>query len=359
MPVSPVMGENVGVYIARIYADAENDVMRLLADRLRRGVPGAANVDAWAARKLRDLRDVQREVDTKIIGRLGRIVPPEVDERLTEIYRRGQGSAVADLRRVLDEDRIAVTQGFTRANRRAVQSLASATVEKLDGAHFQILRSVTDQYRTIIAETVHGVSTGVATRREASQAALNRFANRGVTGFVDRGGRRWNLQSYTEMAIRSASGQAALQGATDRLQENDRDLVVISDHAESCPLCRPWQGRVCSLSGTNRLFPPLSAATADGLFHPNCAHSLGAYIHGLTERSKPLDDPEQYEDRQQQRYFERGIRKWKRRESASMTPGAEQFAHTKTREWQGRMRDFIDTTDRRRKYEREQITRAF
>jgi len=357
MAISPATGERVAVYIARIYADAEQDVMQILAREIRKDEPDK-DIEQWAESKLRDLQNVRSEIRQNVVNNLEREIPPELEDRLEDIYKRGQGSAVADLRRVLDEDDIDVTEGFTRANRRTVEALAKETVEKTSAANMRILRSVNDQYRRIVSEATEKVATGVATRQQASQQALNKFANRGVTGFVDQAGRNWDIQSYAEMSVRSASGRAAIQGQKDRLQENDRDLVIVSDHAEECELCRPWEGKVLSISGEHNTFPPLSQAEEEGLFHPNCAHSLGAYIHNLTEPPDPESTPDEYEDRQQQRYLERGIRKWKRRKAAGMTEDEQEKAQSKVREWQGRLADFIEQTDRRRKYEREQLDRA-
>ena len=63
-----------------------------------------------------------------------------------------------------------------------------------------------------------------------------------------------------------------------------------------------------------------------------------------------------YKATQQQRYLERGIRKWKQQASALETAGLENtFENAKVREWQARMRDFTSQTGLSRQYPREQI----
>src|SRR5690606_5493901 len=155
--------------------------------------------------------------------------------------------------------------------------------------------------------------------REAAQMALNRFADAGITGFVDRAGRRWDIASYAEMATRTATGRAAIQGHTDRLTAPGYALGNGSDPPDWCSVCRPWEGRVLSLSGVTPGYPTLAEAQGSGLFHANCTHSLSAYIPGLTRapERRRLANPEGYEKRQRQRYNERQIRKWKRREAAA------------------------------------------
>ena len=158
------------------------------------------------------------------------------------------------------------------------------------------------------------------------------------------------------MATRSTTGQAAIEGAIQRLQDNDYDLVIVSFHADSCPLCGPWEGQILSISGKSDQYPSLDEAIADGLFHPNCGHSLGAYIPGLTERpTQEQLGKGDFEEAQQQRKLERDIRRWKQREAVAITDEEKKKAAAKVREKQAALREFVDTTGRNRQRDRERI----
>ena len=85
---------------------------------------------------------------------------------------------------------------------------------------------------------------------------------------------------------------------------------------------------------------------------------MTAYIEGLTETPEAEPGGEDYEDRQNQRYLERGTRKWKRRQQAAMTEKEQSKSDAKVREWQSRLKEFTEDKGRRRKYEREQINEA-
>ena len=85
---------------------------------------------------------------------------------------------------------------------------------------------------------------------------------------------------------------------------------------------------------------------------------MTAYIEGLTETPEPVEGKETYEDRQQQRYLERGTRKWKRRQQAAITDKEQSKADAKVREWQSRLKEFTEEKERRRKFEREAINQA-
>lgn len=65
------------------------------------------------------------------------------------------------------------------------------------------------------------------------------------------------------------------------------DLVQMSAHENACPLCAPYQGRVYSLSGKSRKYPPIPQAFFTyGAIHEGCMHNF--YIY--TEGSNPMLD---------------------------------------------------------------------
>ncbi|WP_229880214.1 phage minor capsid protein, partial [Streptomyces echinoruber] len=158
------------------------------------------------------------------------------------------------------------------------------------------------------------------------------------------------------------------------LTEHGVDLVVVSDAPRECPLCRPWEGRVLTISGPpgartveiehaiedGRMVPvrvagSLDEARAAGLQHPNCRHSVSAYTPGITRVEAATSDPDGYRAGQRQREIERHVRKWKRREAAALTPEAQRAARAKVRAWQAAMRDHLaDHPDLRRLRHREQ-----
>ncbi|MCL7660111.1 phage minor capsid protein, partial [Klebsiella pneumoniae] len=78
-----------------------------------------------------------------------------------------------------------------------------------------IRRRVQDAYDQALVRAASTVLTGAGTRVDAARSALSFLADRGITGFTDRSGRRWDLASYGEMVTRTASGHAAIEGHMD------------------------------------------------------------------------------------------------------------------------------------------------
>ena len=80
------------------------------------------------------------------------------------------------------------------------------------------------------------------------------------------------LDSYATMVARSTTREAGNLAREKQLLANGYDLVVITEHKPCCELCARVQGRVFSISGKDKRFPPLSEAFPSGYrnVHPNC-----------------------------------------------------------------------------------------
>ena len=109
-----------------------------------------------------------------------------------------------------------------------------------------------------------------------------------ITCFVDKLGRTWSLDAYTNMAIRTGSRQSRNAGM---LTKSEHDLYYVVPIGSTCPICATLEGRVYSKSGTNPNYPPLTELYgkidpmgANDLsnsyltIHPNCRHTLVEWV---------------------------------------------------------------------------------
>ena len=339
--------------VGRVYAKAERDVITRIANRLKKDK--SLSVEQWEVRKLRELQTLRSGIEQSIVKKLDNYNDKELQKVIKELYTDGSKQAIRQMEKFDITD---INREFSKIDERAVETYTKALNTSMKSTHLRIVRQTEDIYRQAVSRGVETVLTGSGTRLEGSQRVLNEFANKGVSGFVDKAGRSWNLNTYAEMATRTTSARARIDGSLNRFQQNGEDLVIVSGHAESCPACDPWEGEILSISGDDENYPSVADAEGDGLFHANCSHNLTLWVEGLTEQPETEEGGEDYEDRQQQRYNERNIRKWKRREAAAMTDKEQEKASRKVREWQGKQADFMDDTGRRRKYERESIDTA-
>lgn len=98
--------------------------------------------------------------------------------------------------------------------------------------------------------------------------------DRGFTALIDRGSKRWKIDTYAEMLVRTHTIKANNAGFSNRLLENGLELVEMSSHGSSCPICKEYEGKVFSLTGNDKRFG--KAPTLP--IHPNCRHSFLPYI---------------------------------------------------------------------------------
>jgi Phage minor capsid protein 2 len=378
VPTSPADGEDLARAVARIYEDAERALLGILAQALAEGIDSPR----WAELKLAAIGNVRTALE-HVTDALQTDADGAIRRAITEAYERGTQSAIADLG-ALDEGRRAFVAAHL-PGAHAVDRLANAAVDEQQPVYRRILREAQDVYRLVVGRVSGSTLLGSLTRRQTAQRALDQFAQRGVTGFTDRAGRHWEMASYAEMAVRSATGRAAIEGHIDALTALGEQLVIVSDAPLECPFCRPWEGEILSIngqSGPHTLRLPkaddsgglfrrpetvavhvagsLVEARAQKLFHPNCRHSLSVYLPGVTRRPQSPPHPQgaTYEDTQEQRRLERQVRAWKRRAAAALDDQARRRANAKVRHYQARVREHTAATGLRRKSEREQIGRA-
>ncbi|MEU2746665.1 phage minor capsid protein [Streptomyces collinus] len=369
MPIHPGLAEDLSAGVRDLYADAELRLLEIMARQLADGF----DAPGWAAAKLAAVQPLRRAAQA-VVDALASAMQLEVFEAVAEAYDVGARAGLAELGALSDAD--ARRAAEVTPNTRAVDRLAAETVQLVTATHRGILRAVEDIYRKVVA-TVSGTPLlGIDTRRQATQRAVQQFTNRGIGSFTDKAGRTWSMTTYAEMAVRTSTGRAAVEAHADRLRAADLGLVVVSDAPHECPLCAPWEGKILALDGSGgartieaehaiddgrtvrvRVAGSLEEARRQGLQHPNCRHSVSAFLPGVTVLPvEQAQDPDGYEASQRQRAIERAIRKWKVRAAAAVDPSAKRQAEARVRGWQQRMREHLAAhPELRRKREREAI----
>lgn len=117
--------------------------------------------------------------------------------------------------------------------------------------------------------------------------------------FVDRSGREWDTARYIQMNVRANSMRMYNhQIVRDFAEAYDSDFARISKDgrtAHSCDACQYWAGRIVSISGKAKGFPSIEEAEDDGMFHPNCIHTLEP-VHELFDEDEIAAAKEDYEE---------------------------------------------------------------
>ncbi len=252
---------------------------------------------------------------------------------------------------------------FFRGNDRKFNTLLEAVENDFKNANAAVLRRMDDVYRQTIFKAQVYYNQGAVSLDKAIDMATENFLAKGIDAITYKDGKKVNIASYAEMALRTANHRAYLMGEGKKRQEIGLTLVVVSAHATSCKLCVPWQGLILIddvYSGGKKEdgpYPLLSEAMEKGFLHPNCRHNLSTYFPGITTLPNVPDAKEvlrNYEQEQRQRALERAIREQKRKVAGTIDSENLKAEKKKLNELQQEMRNHLEENPQlRRAYRRE------
>lgn len=180
------------------------------------------------------------------------------------------------------------TAEFFRLNDRKLEALIKATTNDMQRAETAILRMANDQYRKAIFNAQVYANSGAGTYEKAVDMATKDMLSRGLNCVEYANGARHTLADYADMAIRTASKRAYLQGEGEKRQEWGITTVIMAKRGSPCPKCLPFVGKVLIddvWSGgkeSDGPYPLMSKAIAAGLYHPRCKDSHTTYFPGIS-----------------------------------------------------------------------------
>lgn len=249
-----------------LYTDAQHEI----ALQVTRAV---ASGDLTTARR----RAQQLRACLDVLQRLGLQADPLAREAIRQAAIDGADDAASGLRRIGVQLAAVGEQSFAAVNADAVAVMQDSIVAALQGARATVGRQVEDVFAREGRNQVMRSLLGAEASPQLAQRRLVRtLAEQGQTGFVDAGGRRWTLRRYAEMAVRTSTREAVVQGSVNRMVAHDVNLARVSIHPDSCTTCKPFEGRLVDLGGSTADFDgePVMDASRLPPFHPNCRHTL-------------------------------------------------------------------------------------
>lgn len=299
--------------------------------------------EAWQAAKLREMRRFRRE-NQRLVGEYAPAIDQETRRMLLEQY--GEGGS----------------EGFFSLNDRRIKALLEEMQSVQGRTEKAALRYMDDVYRRTVRGAALGMATGSMTLQQATDAATRDFLAAGINCIEYKDGRRVNIASYAEMALRTAGTRAMLMGEARQREALGVDTVLVSQYGGCSDTCLPWQGLVYiddvwqrydgphtpggtyGVSRSGRQYPLLSVAVKAGLFHPNCRHTLTTWLEGVNTRPKPMDKAKIEAASRlgaKQRELERKVRRAKREAEGLQDPTAAKTAKGRVRAAQKELREFV------------------
>lgn len=355
--------------LAELYGKVEQDILASMAERISKYdfyIPAVQHQH----QRLRAMGMLENEIEQQLSALTGKtqaelkkLMAQAVDEALTsdaKIYAAaGMGEidplAVAGVHETLQSGLRQTNGIFLNLTRTTANTAAKQFESALDLAWLQITSGGFD-YNTAIRN------------------AVKELARTGVQSITYPSSHVDTIETAVRRAVVTGVNQTAAKSQLALMDDLGIDLVEVTAHAGARPSHAEWQGQIFCRKGKHPKYKDFVESTGygtgDGLCGWNCSHSFFPYIEGaprayskaqlkdysaktITYNGQRLTE---YEALQQQRYIERGIRRWKREEAAMGAAGqSTDEARGKVRAWQARQRDFIKQTGLKRDSSREQI----
>lgn len=208
------------------------------------------------------------------------------------------------------------------------------------------------------------VSSGAFSFADAVKTAVNDLGKNGIRWIDYPTGAHRRADSAIRNALRTGVNQTAARCQEQNLDEMDCNLVETTSHMGARPEHAKWQGmlfwRKTPVNGLQNFYEATGYGTGAGLCGWNCRHNFFPNFDGELsfEHYDEEANAKQYELEQEQRYNERKIREWKRRQAVNKAGGVDNTREAKkVREWQKRQADFLKKyPDMKRNYARESIS---
>ncbi len=338
--------------IKELYEQMEKELISSMKRNLKRHLTEEDKVGfkytQWQAEKLKELSRYRRQ-NKSIIGEYTSGINKEVAKHIQEEVKQGSINAIKQYNKTLGEKlkpSKLMNKSFFKTNDRKVNSLIKVVNNDLKTANTSALRMINDQYRQVIHKSAFFVGNGVFTEQQASKMATKEltdlklaelaidesnkdFLAGGLNCIQYKGGKRVNIASYSQMAVRTANLRAQLMGEGDFRKSIGRVLVQATTGGQACPLCKKWEGRVfiddVYSGGTKEdgKYMLLSEAMKQGFLHPNCRDSVDTYYPELEGIEKETEEEYQADldyINERMNYIDRNIKKYDRLSLGSIAP---------------------------------------
>lgn len=307
-----------------------------------------------------------------------------VEPQLLEAEKRGFLKSIIEANTVIGTAAIlSIVAQRSKDVETVARTIASMMTQEATAAYRKAVSSAvvyastaTPTEAEIISRAVSDVLGGRASRVSAVRKAVREMNDAGITGHIDKAGKKWSAEAYVNMNVRTTCGNTSMQAAFARNEQYGNDLIWWPILATARPGCYPYQGKVCSTSGRsgtvedldgNRVpFISIYSTTYGepaGIGGINCHHKPpNIFVPGMSkvrgEVPPKEENDERYEESQKQRYYERQVRYAKRDAAEADAMGdKEAFADQakKVKTAQAKLNSFVEESGRTPRPDRTQV----
>lgn len=351
--------------LAEAFQRIENELMASMIRNMDRHraeeTEEGYNWSMWQAEQLKALEKYKR-VNRKKYGKQFKNINNQIEELIRQARQTGNMQqeirilqAIKKGWKVHGKNKSPAHQTmiaeFFKLNDRKLEALIKATRQDMEKAETAVLRKAEDDYRKAIFNAQVYANTGSGTYEKAVDMATKDMLSCGLNCVEYANGARHTLADYADMAIRTASKRAYLQGEGEKRQEWGVTTVIMAKRGNPCPKCLPFVGKVLIddvWSGgrsdgvdpeTGKRYPLMSYAISKGLYHPRCKDSHTTYFPGISTADDTWTEEElkkvglQAKQEAQQQNAQRQKEKYDRLAKYSLDPENKRNYSLKVAEW--------------------------
>lgn len=355
--LTPEYLQSVGVDIENLFYDAETDILIDIARRIRENDFKMTATAEYQVQKLKELGLATKTINDILAEALN-----TSNEKIEEIMQESIYKAIRSDMHIYEAAGLDVSGISYKEQILKGTNVAKGEIKNLCKTTAQL---GTNKFIELLDKAYLQASSGAFSYDMAISNVINDLAANGLGMIEYPTGTRRRIDTVARTAVRTAVNQSALKCQEDVMDEMDVNLVETSSHLGARPSHAEWQGRIfwrLKPYGNYKNFKEATGyGTGAGLGGWNCRHSFYPYFPGLSERTyqhyRKKENEEVYQLEQEQRYNERKIREWKRRQAVNKAGGVDTTLECrKVREWQQRQADFLKAhPDVKRNYSREMI----
>lgn len=254
-------------------------------------------------------------------------------------------------------------------SRESLKAIINSGIKALNTEIGNICKTTAKSYQKAFMEASNeaylAIQSGAFGYDQAITNVIKKLSKNGLGVIEYRSGARRRVDGAIRNAVRTAINQTACKCQDKNFEDMGGNLVEVTSHMGARPTHASWQGGIYWRREKYKNYRNFEQATGygtgDGLAGWNCRHSFYPYFEGLSTPSFEKYDLNENEDyynyTQEQRYNERMIREWDRRNQVCKAAGIDNSKEVaKVREWRKRQTDFLkEHPELKRVYAQEKV----
>lgn len=232
--------------------------------------------------KVNQQASMLRQIDY-ILSQMNTNVQSTIEEGILQSFKEGQAVLSYSVGDYNSLHEATENVGFSQLSQATIETILADTFDDLLTASSLTSKRTKRIVRRVVQEKMKNDMARARGRKVMSKGIIEELTKAGLSksikeegfvGIVDTKGRKWELNRYVDMVVRTKYKQARFEGIRTQALEDGYDLAVISSHGAKDG-CGRFEGMVISLNGTTRGYPSYEEVRSNGaIFHPNCKHTI-------------------------------------------------------------------------------------